>query len=137
MRSVRVAAVVLVGLVALGACSSSSKAAAPTDTAPEQVTTTAAAVAAGLTQIKSIAAEIATESGGDQAAAKETDAKIEPIWMTIEGTVKANNPDTYLAFEDAFSALETAADTGDAAKGADGSSRVSTAVDSYLAAYPG
>jgi hypothetical protein len=136
MRSVRVAAVVLVGMVALGACSSSTKSAEPAGTTPEQVTTSAAAVAAGLTQIKSIAAQIATQAGTDQAAAKETDAKIEPIWMTIEGTVKANNPDAYISFEDAFSALETAAETGDAAKGSDGSSRVAAAVDAYLVAYP-
>jgi len=125
-------------MAALAACSSSgSKSAGPSATSPEQVTTTAAEVATGLTQIKAIATQIATQAGSDQTAAKQTDAKIEPVWATIEGTVKAHNQDTYLLFEDAFFTLKTAADSGDTAKAADGSSRVSTAVDEYLAAYPG
>src|SRR5437660_756008 len=112
---------VVVGLSLLGtACSSDSKksdtsaGAAPTSSspAPEDRRSPAADVATGLDQIDS-------------------------VWMTIEGTVKANDPDSYIAFEDAFALLEQGADQGDAAKAQQGAQSVSSTVAAYLAKYPG
>ena len=138
MRIVRALGLAVALTLVLGACGSSKQAdTAPAATTPEEVTTSAAAVAAGLTHIKAIAADVAAQAGTDKAAAQASSDEIEPIWSTIEGTVKANDAETYLSFEDAFSALETAAGNGDAAKAADGSARVAAAVTAYLAAYPG
>ena len=137
MRIVRALGIAVALTLALGACGSAKKADAPAATTPEQATTSAAVVATGLTEITSIAGDIATQAGSDKAAAQASFAKIEPIWLTIEGTVKANNPNAYVSFEDAFSALETASTNGDAAKAADGSARVAAAVTAYLATYPG
>lgn len=138
MRVVRAVAVAMVLTLGVVACGSSKKTDAPSaTTAPEGLRTSAAAVAAGLTQIEALAAQIAEQAGTDKAAAQEADAKIEPIWSSIEGTVKANDAEAYINFEDAFSALETAAESGDAAKAADGSSRVTATATAYLQSFPG
>ena len=144
MRGVRVVALG-VGLSLLGAaCSSDSKktdtsagaAAASSSPAPEDVRASATAVTAGLTKIDAITKQIATTAGTDKTKAKDLAGQIEPVWRTIEGTLKANDPDSYIAFEDAFAVLEKAVDEGDAAKAQEGATSVSTAVAAYLAKYP-
>jgi hypothetical protein len=47
--------------------------------------------------------------------------------------VKANDPDAYIAIEDAMAQLES----GDVAKAAAGAAAIATAVSAYVAAFPG
>ena len=145
MRVIRVVFVAAaVSLMAM-ACSSDSKTATTSSSAssstssaaPEDVRAPAAAVATGLKSIKTIADSIAAAAGSDKVAAKAEVDKIEPVWQEIEGTVKANDPDAYITFEDSFAVLGTAADDGDAAKAHQGADDVAKAVDAYLAKYPG
>lgn len=103
---------------------------------PEDRRASAAEVSKGLRQIETTAAEVAA-AGVDKARATRAAGRIEPVWETIEGTVKANDPDAYIAFEDAFALLENAADQGDAAKAQQGADSVSKTVAAYLAKYPG
>ncbi len=89
-----------------------------------------------MADIKATVAAIAA-AGTDKDKMQAEDAKIEPAWMTIEGTIKANDVDTYLAFEDAFAVIEKAAEEGDAAAAKTGAETVTTTADAYLAKYPG
>jgi phage tail sheath gpL-like len=134
---------VAVGLTALaaGACSASkgvtsppsptptSSQAATSSQAPEAQRASAAEVATGLRKIDDTAKGVASKAAGDKAGAQALDAQIEPVWKTIEGTVKANSQDN-------FGLLESAANAGDAAKAGTASSAVSKAVADYLAKYP-
>ncbi len=136
-RSIAAAAVIT---LSLAACSSDDTPSsdAPTATAPEQARTDAASVAAGLHTIDTTAAAIAAAVKiGDTAGATTAADAIEPAWQPIEGTVKANDPDAYVTFEDSFSVLENAAKDGDATKAASGAADVKAAVAAYLAKYPG
>jgi hypothetical protein len=94
-------------------------------------------VATGLQNIDQIAKQIAASAGTDKAKAASLDGQIEPTWSTIEDVVKQNDPNTYLAMEDSFAVLEKAAGDGDAAAAEKGSTAVSSAVQAYLAKYPG
>ncbi|MCA1707962.1 MAG: hypothetical protein LC808_33680 [Actinobacteria bacterium] len=128
--------VAMVAVVALfaGAC---SKDAETTASAPEDKRATPAEVAAGLRRIDGIARDVAAQAGVDKAKAATTDAQIEAQWAAIEGTVKANDKNAYLGFEDNFALLQEAAKSGDAARAAEGSAGVSKGVTDYLASYPG
>jgi hypothetical protein len=146
------AAVVALGL-ALGACSSgdnkkvtsnsgASASASPeasdsASAAPEDLRAPDAQVAAGLKQIQDISAEAAKAVGSDQAKAQQLSDEIEPVWSTIEGTVKANDVESYLTFEDSFAALKNAAESGDTSKAQDASTAIAATVATYLAKYPG
>jgi outer membrane murein-binding lipoprotein Lpp len=138
-RMVRVVLLVAGVTLVAGACSSSKKDTVSADStaAPEDARTSAANVATGLKQIEATAADIAKAAGTDKARAQELDAKIEPVWKTIEGTVKANDQDSYITFEDNFAVLEKAAKDDDATKAQQGSDAVAKAVSAYLAKYPG
>jgi hypothetical protein len=130
-----VSVLVVAGVTALAGCGAPAPAPSPAPVAEEQ-RTTPAAVATGLKNIQGIADQIAA-AGTDTAKAQELHARIEPEWAAIEGTVKANGQDTYLAFEDAFAVLEGAAEKADAAAAAQGARSVSTTVAGYLAKFPG
>jgi hypothetical protein len=129
------ATAVLSTALVLTACGSGSTNGTASTPAPEQVTTSPLAVKTGLLSIQKIAADIVATQGDATQGAK-LDEGIEPIWATIEGTVKGNDQDAYIAFEDAFALLEDAARTGNAPKAQRGSTAVSTAVSAYLAKYP-
>lgn len=131
---VRLAVVVAVLALFAGACSKDDK---KTTSAPEDMRATAAEVTAGLRKIDGIAKDVAAQAGTDKAKAVSTDAQIEPLWAMIEGTVKANDKEAYLGFEDNFALLADAAKSGDGARAAKGSAGVSKAVTDYLARYPG
>jgi hypothetical protein len=144
MRAVRVVAAVAataVSALVMG-CGHGTDAGTPaaasstTAAAPEDITTSPAAVAAGLRQIATIAAQTAA-AGTDAAKATGLAGQIEPAWKPIEGTVKANDKNAYLAFEDSFALLETGAEAGDTAKLRQGLAGVSKATADYLARYPG
>lgn len=131
-----------VGLaVAVIGCSSDSKSTtsattASTSSAPEDNRASAADVAKGLKDIDAVAKAMVA-AGSDKAKLKAEDERIEPIWEEIEGTIKANDQDTYITFEDTFAVLEKAAEDGDAASAKSGSDKVSATVTAYLAKYPG
>lgn len=128
-------AVTLAALALLaGACAKDD---AKDGTAPEDARAAPAEVAAGLHRIDAWAKDVAAQAGVDKAKAMATDAQIEPQWAIIEGTVKANDKDSYLGFEDNFALLADAAKRGDGAKATTGSAGVSRSVTDYLARYPG
>lgn len=125
----------LSSVLLLTACGSGDTKTVASTPAPEQVTTSPLAVKTGLMSLSKIAADI-DATHGDKVEGAKLDAGIEPIWATIEGTVKGNDQDAYLAFEDAFALLEDATKTGDAAKATRGAAAVSAAAGAYLAKYP-
>lgn len=138
MRRVPAMAILLTGAVLLTGCGSSDDKAtssASSKPAPEQVTTSPEAVRTGLNKLVVIATGI-TAQISDKTKAADLVEGIEPVWEKIEGTVKANSSDTYIALEDAFAVLENAAQKSDATKAKAGSDAVSKAVTAYLAKYP-
>jgi hypothetical protein len=120
----------LVGCSGSSGSSGESDTAATTSVAPEEKRTTAAAVATGIKGIDTLAAKIGAASAD---AGKTLSEGIEPLWQPIEGTVKANDADTYLAFEDNFALLES----GDVAKAQRGAAGVKAAAAAYLAKFSG
>lgn len=106
-------------------------------TAPEAARTSDAKVAAGLAKINTTAAGITAAASIDKAKAQKLVEEIEPAWAPIEGTIKENSQDTYLAFEDAFAVLGKAADDGDARAAAGAVTDVAKASSGYLKDYPG
>jgi len=139
MRTIRIvllAAALGLTAVACGSSSGASDTSAET-TAPEDARTDAAAVATGLADIGKTAAEVAAAAAIDKDKAVTLDEKIEPTWAKIEGTIKANDQDAYLAFEDAFATLADAAKAGDAAKAAGATGAIAKAITAYVAKYPG
>ena len=104
--------------------------------APEDVKAPAAEVTAGLHQIQDITGQVAQAVGSDKATASDLNEQIEPVWQKIEGTVKANDSEAYITFEDSFAALGKAVDSGDSAKAQEAANTVATTVTTYVAAYP-
>jgi len=148
MRWVRVAgpvlAITLAGSAVLTACggdddddASSSGSETSTTVAPEDLRASDADVAAGLAEIKATSAQIATTVEADAEQAGKLNDTIEPAWQPIEGTIKANDPDTYITFEDNFAALGDAIDSGDATQAQQAADAIATAADAYLEQYPG
>ncbi len=88
-------------------------------------------------KIEQIAKQIAESAGTNKAKAASLDAALEPAWKPIEGTVRFNDQDTYLAMEDGFPMLEKAVKQGNAVAAAKGSSEITSAVQRYLAKYSG
>jgi hypothetical protein len=93
-------------------------------------------VAQGLRKIQSIAVDASAYSSKDKAKAAESAGSIEGVWKTIEDTVRGNDKDAYIAFEDAFDKLGAAARAGDATEAGKAAHDVSTAVGAYLAKHP-
>jgi len=133
---------VLVAAVGLAACgddgdSSGSGPSKSSKVAPEDLRASDADVAAGLADIKDISTSVADAVEAGSGDAKKLDDGIEPAWQPIEGTIKANDTDTYITFEDNFAVLSNAADDDDAGKARDAADLINTTADDYLAAYPG
>jgi hypothetical protein len=132
---VRLAVVLATLALFAGACGNDTD--TESKAAPEEKRTSAADVASGLAKIDASAKAVAAQAGTDKAKAEEASGQIEPVWEDIEGTVKANDQETYLTFEDNFALLENAAKDGDAAKASTAAAGVSKAVSDYVARYPG
>ena len=78
------------------------------------------------------------EPGGIPArSAKTLDEGIEPAWQPIEGTIKANDADIYIAFEDNFAVLADAVSSSDAVQAKNAANTIKSTADDYLADYPG
>jgi hypothetical protein len=95
------------------------------------------AVAAGLQKIQDMAAGSARAAGADAAKAEQLQGGIEPVWETIESTVKANDSTAYVALEDNFTLLKIAAKGSDSTKASTAAESVSAAAKDYLAKHPG
>jgi hypothetical protein len=139
MRNIRLAVLGLAATLALGACSSSGSdgdgsqpSGRTSASAPEDRTTSATAVAAGLAALKTLADKISDATAKSAAAGKAAAEALEGLWEPIEGTVKAHSADTYLAIEDAFANLES----GVKEKAASGAADLKAAVDEYLSDNP-
>ena len=93
------------------------------------------AVANGLSQLKTIVNEMADSVGTDPAAAKDAQGRIEPIWSSIEGTVRTNEPDTYRRFEAEFAVIQRSLSPADPVKARAAADAVVKAADGYLARH--
>lgn len=143
MRGLRSASVVLgVALLvpALAACNDDDKSGVNAEVsaslAPEDVRASASEVAIGLGKIIALSAKVAATASTDKDTAKQAAADIEPIWYSVEGTVKENDSEAYLTFEDNFAILVNAAADGDSAKALTASSSVNATVKAYLLKHP-
>jgi hypothetical protein len=144
MRGTAVAATMIGLALAASACSNDDTATVTPNQgstsksqAPEDVRAPDAQVSAGLKQIQDITAQAAQSAASDRSKAKDLTEQIEPVWEEIEGTVKANDADAYITFEDSFAALEKAVDSGDASKAQQAATTVATTATAYLQKYPG
>ncbi|HEV7863601.1 MAG TPA: hypothetical protein VGR20_12905, partial [Acidimicrobiia bacterium] len=99
-------------------------------------TVSAAQLAEGLKTIQDIAADVAAATGKDKVQAQKINEGIEPVWKKIEDTLRANDKDAYIAFEDGFEALGAAATAGDAKKAGEAADTVAATVKAYIAKYP-
>jgi hypothetical protein len=140
MKSVRAGCLlglaVFTALVAAGGCGSGESGSEAK--VPEDRRAPATEVSAGLKKIQGIAeTTAAVTASGDRARAEDLNGEIEPQWQKIEGTIRANDKDTYLTFEDSFAVLEGAVKSGDAPMASKGAADVATSVQRYLAKFPG
>ena len=104
---------------------------------PEDVRAPADEVADGLGKLKGIANDIGNSASSDNNHAKDLQGQIEPIWESIEGTVKANDSNAYLTFEDQWAAIAKAVEQKDDSSAKTAAALVAKTADAYLAAYPG
>ncbi len=96
----------------------------------------AAQVAEGLKTVQDIAADAAAAAGQDKAKAGKIADGIEAVWSKIEDTVRANDQDAYITFEDSFDTLGAAARAGDAEKAGRAAGKVAAAVKAYVVKFP-
>lgn len=138
VRALAAAAATAVLVPALAACGSTTPKAdnSPTSSPSTVVSSPATSAGAGPVsqglnaldmQGKLVAAAKTTDE------AKKTAGELEGFWKPIEDKVKANDPNTYTAIEDAMASLEG----GDLSKVGKASSDLDAAVTAYLAKYSG
>jgi 2-oxoglutarate dehydrogenase E2 component (dihydrolipoamide succinyltransferase) len=97
----------------------------------------AATVAKGLAGVLHAAAEVAEYAGTDKAKAQKEWDEAHETWEGIENTIRANDKDAYIEFEDALDQLKAAATAGDAKKAEAASGALAKASEAYLAKFPG
>ena len=135
------AALAIVGVIALSSCgddaetSSTTAAAAGATVAPEDIKVDAATVTAGLTKLPSTIAS-AVAAIGTPDAGTTIDA-IEQEWASFEGTVRATDPDIYLAIEDQLDPVQDQIKAGNAAAATETAATLSDLFDQYMTKYPG
>ena len=120
-----VAPVVLASMVLPGARSDAA------DANPD-----AATVATGLAGVLHAAEEVAEYAGTDKAKAQKEWDEAHETWESIENTIRANDKDAYVEFEDALEQLGAAAKAGDAKKADAASDALAKAAKAYLAKFP-
>jgi hypothetical protein len=129
------AAVAVVGL-AVGCSDNGGGSKSTATTRPEDRRVTDAEVTTGLGQLQTQVDQAATSAGTDAAAAKtQADTAFE-TWERIEGTIKNNEQDLYLRYEDALSDVRTGTRDGDAAKAQRGAQDIQAISAEYLANHP-
>ena len=134
----RAVAVVLLALTVGGAAAcGGDKEKKATEPDRYELRASARDVAAGLGQLENLTNQVALAVSADAKAAKGQAEGIEKIWQPIEGTIRVNDKDSYIRFEDNFAALKKAADGADSAKAQTAAKDVSEAAKAYLAKFPG
>jgi hypothetical protein len=94
-------------------------------------------VADGLGKLKDITSQIGDSASSDNNHAKDLQGQIEPIWESIEGTIKANDSNAYLTFEDQWAVIGKAVEQKDDTAAKTAAALVAKTADAYLAAHPG
>lgn len=137
-----VSAATLVATLVLGVAScggdddSSTATTAPSagGTTPEERQVTDAEVTTGL---KALPALVSTAVAAVGTGASETAFEpIEQSWESYEGTVRAKEPDLYLAIEDNFERLKQALGDGSKDEATKAQAAIEQAADDYLAKHP-
>jgi hypothetical protein len=129
-------ALLFTGVAACGGEKATEDIASSSSARPEDLRTSAAEVAAGLRVISELASDVVTATGTDKDGAKAAHDEIEPTWLKIEGTVKENDQDAYIALEDALAVLAGAVESADQPKAGIASEKVTSLASAYLARFP-
>jgi hypothetical protein len=131
------AAAALVALLALTACGSDSDSdgSQPAATSPEEHIADDATVTAGLGRMATTAAAIQGQVAAGTAVDDAQD-QLEADWQQVEGTVRQNEPDMYLEFEEDLGAIDRAAAAADADATNTSVAALATVTASYLAKHP-
>jgi hypothetical protein len=125
-------ALLMVG-AAISGCGSDEKSSSTPATQETYAVVPAAAVTKGLGDTIALMTQLTATPA---TAADQLD-QVEAGWQSYEGTVKTNDPNSYLAFEDALAAFDDAAKAKDGAKMATQVANFSTTSAAYLAKFPG
>ena len=135
MRSKGPIAFAMTAILLLGgvACGDDKEAAeAPEETGHAVVPD--AVVTQGLAATQQLLADI--ESGKTTDKDKALDA-VEVSWASYEGTIKKNEVELYLAFEDALAAMQKAVKASNSADITTAKTKFATTAQTYLAKHPG
>jgi hypothetical protein len=136
-RAAALVALAALGLGGLAACGNDgSSSSTTTSQVPEDVRASMADVLAGLPQIVVLGNKAASEGqvGAFDDANDET-GRIEDVWKTVEGTVKATDVDTYEKIETAQGLIKDGAQAHNAERIQQGAQDQSDAVDAFIAAH--
>jgi hypothetical protein len=137
-RALLVITLAALGVGVLGACGSddSSSSATTTSPRPEDVRASMADVLVGLPKMVVLGNKAASEAqvGAFDEADAET-GRIEDVWKTVEGTVKATDVDTYERIETAQGLIKDGAQAHNAERVQQGAQDQSDAVDAFVAAH--
>jgi hypothetical protein len=133
-----IAALTLVATTALAACGSDDdggggSSSATTTVSPESVIVPDATVTKGLADTIAKMKVLATDVG----AAKAQSDDVQNMWYSYEGTIKQNEVQDYLDFEDALGSFRTAAKDGDTTAMDAAVTAFQTTATTYLAKHPG
>ena len=135
MRRLKIlAAVAITALLLFGgaACGGDDKDADETETTGHEIVPDSQ-VTQGLAATQQLLADI--ESGKVADKTRALDA-IEAGWASYEGTIKKNEVDLYLDFEDALAAFQKAVKAGNSADTTTAKTRFAAAAQTYLAKHP-
>jgi len=132
---------VLLGLGTLSACGSDSKKSdTPATTSAESAPEGSYAIVDDATVTKGLADTIAAMiklTAAGAATEAEYESQVHELWESYEGTVKQNEPNDYLALEEALAAFETAGENKDVAAMTKATTKFSTTAAGYLTKHPG
>lgn len=136
--SLAIVAFVTVASGALAACGSddSSSGSTVTTKAPEEVFAPDSQVTAGLGTLRTLFQSAHDAIASKSATVSSFPAKLEDQWSAIEGTVKKNDPASYITFEDALARIDNAVKSSDAADATKAVDSFNATADAYLAKHP-
>jgi iron uptake system EfeUOB component EfeO/EfeM len=144
IRDHRVLTLSLAGLIGLGALTACGSDAKKSDTTSAASTAGSEAgsyeivadsvVTKGLADTIAAMTKLATAGG---ATADEYESQVHHLWESYEGTVKQNEPNDYLALEEALGAFGSAGEKKDAAGMTAAVTKFSTTSAGYLTKHPG
>jgi len=128
-------AAVSLGLVA---CSSDDGATSSTTTtkAPEDVIASEREVTAGLASLRTLFQSARDAIASKSATVGSYPDQLEDAWFAIEGTIKKNDPASYISFEDALARINNAATRGEVAEATKAVDAFNATADAYLAKHP-